>query len=204
MTPFMVSRWRSPVFQKWYPLKWHKSALIVLAFAITAQAKPAPAPQLPPLLKEVESLYTKSQTLSADFAQTTENAALLKTKKASGKILVKRPSKFRWETTKPDPNLFISDGSRFWYYTPPFDEGERGQVVEKEAAGNQSKMASTLLSGSFSMVRDMKVKTLSPSRFLLIPKKGTAGTVLQATIEVNPDSKIIQKVILEHQGGKSN
>jgi len=153
------------------------------------------------MLEEVEKKYADAKTLTADFTQLTTSASLGQTKTSSGKIFLKRPSKVRWETENPDKNLLVSDGSRFSYYTPPFDIGEKGQVLEKKSSEVQSKLANALLSGSFSMARDMKIKMDGKNTFLLTPKKGSAGTVKRAKIEVNPEEKLIQKVILDHEGG---
>jgi outer membrane lipoprotein carrier protein len=157
--------------------------------------------KLPPLLEEVEAKYTKASTLTAEFAQITEDAVLLKKKISSGKIFIKRPSRVRWETLLPDQNLLVSDGKHFWYYTPPFDEGERGQVIEKKSSDVQSRLANSLLSGSFSMNRDMVIRTQTPSQFLLIPKAGSAGTVIQAIVDIDPQERLIRRVTLNHRGG---
>lgn len=167
-------------------------------FAVPARKKP---PQLPPLLVEVETKYTRASTLTAEFSQVTEDAILQKKKISSGKIFIKRPSRVRWETLLPDKNLLVSDGQHFWYYTPPFDEGERGQVIEKKSSNVQSRLANSLLSGAFSMNRDMIIRQKTPSQFLLTPKAGSAGTVQQALVEIDPEKKIIQKVTLNHRGG---
>jgi outer membrane lipoprotein carrier protein len=159
--------------------------------------------ELPLLLKEVESKYTKGGTLSAHFTQINTNPNLSQKKTSQGTILVKRPSRFRWETLKPDPTLLVSDGSHFWLYTPPFDSDERGQLIEKKSSEMQSQLAQALLAGSFSSTRDMSIQQKSPSTFLLIPKKNTAGTITQIRLEIQPDQKLIQKVILNHQNGKS-
>ena len=156
---------------------------------------------IPPLLAEIETKYSKAATLSAEFEQTTHDAVLAKAKKSSGKIFIKRPSKVRWETLKPDKNLLVSDGAHFWYYTPPFDPDERGQVIEKKTSDVQSRLAQSLLSGAFSMNREIILREKSPSVFVLVPKKGTAGTVTQATVEIDPEQKLIRKVILDHKGG---
>ncbi len=174
-----------------------------------AETKTAPSPKpsaagahgLPEVLQEVEAKYAKAATLQADFTQTIEFAALKSRKVSSGVIMVKRPDKIRWETLKPDMNLLVSDGRHFWLYTPPFDEGEHGQVIERKSSEINSKLANALLSGRFSVARDMKIRQESPSRFLLVPKPGTAGTVVRAEIEINPGQKTIQKVILDHKGG---
>lgn len=173
-----------------------------------ARPTPAPSPKatpkhsnLPPLLEELEAKYSHAATLSAEFTQVNEMAAMKQKKTSQGVLQAKRPGKMRWETQEPDPNLLVSDGQTFWFYTPPFEKGEHGQVIERRSSEVQSKLAHALLSGSFSMASDMKIEQKSPSEFVLLPKAGTAGTVERAEITVNLDKKLIEKVTLEHKGG---
>jgi outer membrane lipoprotein carrier protein len=168
---------------------------------VPAKTKKKKGRELPPLLKEVEEKYTQAATLQAEFSQVNLIAALKTKKISSGVIMIKRPDKLRWETLKPDMNLLVSDGRHFWYYTPPFDEDEHGQLIEKKSSEINSKLANALLSGHFSIARDMKIRQESPSKFLIIPKARSAGTVTHAEIEINPAQKLIEKVTLEHQGG---
>ncbi len=156
---------------------------------------------LPALLSEVESKYHSGQTLRAHFEQREFIASLGRVKSTHGTIEIKRPDKLRWETTAPDSNLLVSDGKKFWFYTPPFDEGERGQIIEKKASQVQSKLAQTLISGAFSVARDMKIETIDATHFRLIPSRGSAGSVRSAEITVDPIRKEIIQVKLEHRGG---
>ncbi|MCM2323798.1 MAG: outer membrane lipoprotein chaperone LolA [Oligoflexia bacterium] len=179
-------------------------ALVLALSSATALAAEAPKPkgrQLPVLLREIEDKYTEAKTIAARFTQVNESAALQQKKTSSGIIFVKRPGKVRWETLAPDKNLLVSDGRKFWFYTPPFDEGESGQVIERKSADVKSKLAHALLSGSFSVARDLRIKQLGPSEFSLLPKRGTAGTVSEARIQVDPDKKLIEKVTLSHRDG---
>lgn len=189
------------MFQRWCPLRCIKTTRIQIGILAALLSSTASASALPSLLKEVEAKYAKAVTLSANFSQVNFEAALGKKKTSTGTILVKRPSKIRWETLKPDPNLLVSDGTHFWFYTPPFDEGERGQIIERSSSEVQSKLAHALLAGSFSVARDMKMIPKPNSTFVLIPKPGSAGTVTQAEIQINPKDQLIQKVCLDHQGG---
>jgi outer membrane lipoprotein carrier protein len=181
-----------------------KKAKKTAAAAVAPVKKPNPIEKtanLPPVLQEVEAKYGQAETLQANFSQVNDVAALKTKKISSGVIMVKRPDKLRWETLKPDMNLLVSDGRHFWFYTPPFDEGEHGQVIEKPSSQINSKLANALLSGRFSVAREMKIEQESPSRVRLIPKPRTAGTVVRAEIEIDPVQKIIEKVTLEHKGG---
>lgn len=155
---------------------------------------------LPAPLKEVEAHYAKAATVIADFEQSTQSALSAKKKESSGRILIKRPDKVRWETLKPDTHLMVSDGQRFWFYTPPFEAGERGQVIIRKTAEVQSKLATALLVGSFSSVRDMRIETKDAHHFLMIPKRGTSGTVQDAEIEISAQ-KEIRKITVRHVGG---
>ena len=192
----------------------HAQKIEVSPWSFSKPAKPTPsasvkptaktaksASPLPPLLQEVEKKYTQAATLRASFTQINEVASLKTTKTTSGVIMVKRPDKLRWETQHPDTNLLVSDGQKFWFYTPPFDEGEHGQVIERRTNEINSKLANALLSGRFSVARDMKIRQDGPSHFVLTPKAGTSGTVKQAEIEINLEMKLIFKVVLAHQGG---
>jgi outer membrane lipoprotein carrier protein len=156
--------------------------------------------RLPQLLEEVEAKYIKASTMSADFTQKSVTEALGQTKISSGVLMAKRPNKVRWETLQPDKSILVSDGKTFWFYTPPFDEEERGQLIERKSSEVQSRLANALLSGSFSMARDMKISAKGDSAFILKPKSGTAGTVREAQVRINAD-KIIDQVILFHKGG---
>lgn len=173
----------------------------------TASSTKARVAPLPALLKEVEAKYFKASTLTADFTESDQSATTKQTKKSSGKIEFKRPGKLHWETLKPDHNLLISDGKKFWFYTPPFDEGEAGQYWEKDASKIQTKFAHGLLSGTFSYnvsSGSMTVTQTSKTDFIVIPKKGTGGTIKQATLKVDPDKKLITGVELLHKGGNTS
>ena len=165
----------------------------------SAAVKPA---KLPLLLEKVEAKYTAAKTMKADFTQKNDSAILQKSTVSTGKLSAKRPGKVRWETLEPDKNLLVSNGQKFWFYQHPMFEDERGQVIVSKSSSTVPPLANALLAGSFSMVRQMKIDQKTPSRFALIPnKKGTAGTVILAEIEIRLADKLIEKVILEHKGG---
>lgn len=156
---------------------------------------------LPLLLKEVEKKYSKSETLEADFVQINETKTTGQKKKSTGVILFKRPDKVRWETHTPDKSLLVSDGKTAWHYTPPFDEEENGQVIIRKAAELNTRLTHALLSGRFSSAKDMEILDKGSNRFILLPKRGSAGTVKEAEIEIDPAEKVIRKITLEHKGG---
>jgi chaperone LolA len=174
-------------------------AFVFSSVAPSPKAKPKPV-ELPKLLQEVEANYEKSATLSATFNQVVHSATGT-TKKSSGVVEFKRPDKFRWEERTPDPNISVSNGVKFWHYTPPFDEDDRGQVIVRKAREVQNRVMNALLAGRFSAIKEMKIRPDGANAFTLVPKRGSAGTVKKARIEINPESKYIYKVTLDHAGG---
>ena len=168
---------------------------------VKSQKKSVNLRVLPSVLQEVEEKYSKATTLTADFTQVVQDTVLQEQKVSSGKIFVKRPSKIRWDTQKPNPNLLVSDGAHFWLYTPPFDSSERGQVIVRKSSAVQSQLANALLSGSLSIAQDMKITEKGPFEFILTPKLGSAGTVIQATVKLDPKTLLIMGVGLDHKGG---
>jgi outer membrane lipoprotein carrier protein len=169
--------------------------------AAAKAARPASPAKIPPLLSEVEQAYAKAGTLAVDFSQTERIASMDRTKTSSGRILVKKPNKVRWEIQKPDQSLLVSDGRTFWFYTPPFDEGERGQVIVRQASQVKSKLADALLSGNFRNLKDMKIESKGKATFVLKPRRNAAGDVKRAEVVVDPAKKHIEKVVLDFVGG---
>lgn len=180
------------MFRAWFPFSFSSLLLIV---------SPALAEKLPPLLAKVQAQYKKTGGVEAEFEQTIDVKSTRQTKKAKGKIWIKRPNKIRWETITPDPNILVSDGKTFWFYTPPFEKGERGQVIIKKTAQVQTKFLNALLSGSFDFGRQTAIEEKSDNTFILKPKSGTAGDVQTAEVVVNEQSHKIQEVILTHTSG---
>ena len=78
------------------------------------------------------------QSFSANFEQ--EYISILKgnTKKGKGSIDYKYPSNIRFETTTPSQIIFVSNGTKSWYYRAPFIEGEEGEVTESKAQDSSS------------------------------------------------------------------
>lgn len=78
------------------------------------------------------------QSFSAKFEQ--EYMSILKgtMKKGQGTIDYKYPGNIRFETSTPSQIVFVSNGSKSWYYRAPFIEGEEGEVTESRAKDSNS------------------------------------------------------------------
>ena len=175
--------------------------LVFLLAPLTAHAARPKQNPIPQALLQLEKSYVKASTVSAKFVQVNDIAATALKKTSDGYLTLQRPDRFRWETLKPDKNLLVSDGKTFWFYTPPFDETEKGQVVVRRKSQVNSKMASLLLSGNFSAAKKLRFITVSEKEFDLKPIGKSAEGIRIMHLTLADDGKTIQKVILEHQGG---
>lgn len=158
----------------------------------------------PPIVKETEAIYQQKKTVTADFEQKTISKALGTEEVSRGHVRLQRPDKIRWETQTPSENLLVSDGKKFWYYTPPFNPGEPGQLIERKASEEKSKLAYALLSGRFSAVKDVHCEKIDESTVSLTPKKGSAGSVQKLRVRFGSSGKLektIQWVELVHSNG---
>lgn len=172
-----------------------------ITYPAAEKVVPSVPSNLPAELIAIEKKYLDAKTLEADFIQKDDIKLTSSKKESSGVLMIRHPNQFRWETLKPDKNLLVSDGKRFWFYTPPFEAGERGQVIERKTSEVQSELANALLSGAFSKIHGLEVKKLSATRFRLIPADGVAGTVKSTEIEIDLKKNVIEKLYLEHTGG---
>jgi len=84
-----------------------------------------------------------TQTLSADFSQTTAGQSG-KPRSSSGTMAISKPGLLRWEVKKPYPQLQILDGKTFWLYDPDLMQATMRPV----ASANLTGVAGLLLNSS--------------------------------------------------------
>lgn len=151
-------------------------------------------------LSDVQEKYKNVKTLTAEFTQRQKNVTLGTTKESSGRIYIMRPNKFRWETHEPEKSLLVGNGKKVWFYTAPFREGEKGQVMTKRAADVQSKLAIDLLSGQSDSNKDFKIKKLAEGHFSLVPLK-PAGDIEHIELFVEKATNLVYKLVLFTKSG---
>ncbi len=166
-------------------------------------AKPAAKGKIPELLEAVENRYLEGKTLVAKFTQVQTNALTKIKSTTAGVIQFKRPNKVYWDTTSPEDSksLLVGNGSTYWFYRPPFDETEKGQVMIQKADQVQSKLAQILLSGAFSEAKGVKITEEKDNHFSLVFSGNTAGTAKSATITVDPEQKVVKQVVINNKDG---
>lgn len=97
--------WKHSLMYRWAPL------LLALVFGglLTLSAQSAPQ-------SSVQRYFQDLQSLRADFIQRVfdEQARIVQT--SSGRMLMQKPGKFRWDYQTPAEQIIVADGERLWAY----------------------------------------------------------------------------------------
>jgi outer membrane lipoprotein carrier protein len=118
--------------------------LVALALAQVALV-PAAEAQTP-----LDTYLDQLKTLRAEFSQTVTDSKGRQVQNASGKLIIVRPGRFRWELTPhspagaggASPQLMVADGRNLWFYDRDLE-----QVSVKPASNALTATPAGLLSG---------------------------------------------------------
>src|SRR5947207_7375530 len=90
-------------------------ALLLAWISTTAPVADRSAPELAAALqKKIDGV----KDFSTDFTHTYEGSVLRKQITESGRLLVKKPGRMRWDYTTPEQKQFVSDGVKMYSYIP--------------------------------------------------------------------------------------
>lgn len=109
----------------------------------------------------VQSFYESVRDIDARFAQSTQSVALgtgaaAGESTSTGRVVVAKPGRMRWEYESPRPNLVVSDGSTLWIYDPQTREAQHFAV----ASGYLTGAALSFLLGEGSLDDEFRVDAL--------------------------------------------
>lgn len=112
--------------------------------------------------KEVKSIRAEFQQILLD-----SNGEIIQ--ESSGKVLIQRPDRFRWDYEKPFPQQIIADGKKFWIY-----DSELEQVTVKSADQAVTDTPAMILSGKKALDENFIIKEEGKHKTLawvaLLPK----------------------------------
>src|SRR5262249_5774826 len=91
--------------------------LILVAAFLGFNPRAAAQSELDQIINALQTKYNKLSSLAADFTQVYTPPGG-RAKRESGRLLLKKPGKMRWDYTTPETKLFISDGKWLYEYVP--------------------------------------------------------------------------------------
>jgi outer membrane lipoprotein carrier protein len=114
------------------------AGLLVCALAAVALAQGSAD-----AVARVEAYLATVNTLSADFSQVVRNRDGQIVDRASGKLSLSRPDRFRWDYQKPYLQTIVADGKQLWLY-----DSDLEQVTVRALEQGLGSTPAMLLSGS--------------------------------------------------------
>jgi len=180
-------------------------AFVLLVFACRSLAA-GQGVDLTQLINDLQAKYNRLSSLSADFTQI-YTASGGKSRRESGRLLLKKPGKMRWDYASPETKLFISDGKYLYEYVPAERYASRTSI---KSSGDMRAPFAFLL-GSGNLRKDFKRIELtkeSPARagnvvLKMIPKRG--ADFRELLVEIEPNSLQLSRLtLIESSGARSD
>lgn len=146
----------------------------------------------------LSGLLNGIKTMRAGFTQTIYDNRGTAIQKSNGKMAIERPGKFRWEVSKPMPQLIIANEERLWIYDSDLEQVTI-RSLKKEAGEAPALLLSqqnTQLENDYN-IQSMK-KDGSLQWFLLKPKKHDN---MFASVKMGFADAELKEMVLEDQIG---
>ncbi|MEK7833639.1 MAG: outer membrane lipoprotein chaperone LolA [Acidobacteriota bacterium] len=156
------------------------------------------------LIDGLQAKYNKLASLSADFTQIYTGS---QTRRESGRVLLKKPGKMRWDYASPETKLFISDGKTLYEYVPAEKYASKSSI--KDSGDMRAPFA--FLLGRGNLRRDFKKIEFAkeaPARagnkvLRMVPKR--AADFRELLVEIEPTSlQIVRLTLIESGGSRSD
>lgn len=175
----------------------HLLAVSILCGA-SALASSGQAPSAHDLAQRVDRHYNQLHSLTAGFTESYEGLGMSRTE--SGKLLLLKPGRMRWDYTTPAGKLFLLDGKYAWFYARGDTQVQR--IPAKELDDLRSPLR--FLLGHTELEKEMNGLSLAPAangQFTLSGQpKGQEKRVTRLTLTVTPDGTITGIEIEEADG----
>lgn len=124
-----------------------KTALLVMGFASPGT--------FADVNKDLNHFFNEVETYSARFQQIVLDEEFNPIEESSGRVLIKRPGRFRWDYEPPNEHRIISNGEKVWIYDVELDQVTVRSL--KQALGGTP---AALLAGGSKIDEDFEVTDL--------------------------------------------
>jgi outer membrane lipoprotein carrier protein len=181
---------------------FQRLALSLICGAALAVNVAAQGSELDRLVGALQAKYARLASLAADFTQI-YNAPGERTRRESGRLLLKKPGRMRWDYSAPEEKLYVSDGKVIYEYVPAERLATRAKVKES----SDLRAPFMFLLGRGNLRRDFKrieFAAESPVRagnrvLRLLPKRDAGFREL--LIEVEPQTLTIARLAFVNPAG---
>ncbi len=116
--------------------------LLLLALSFAANAADSARARM-------QAFSNDLRAVSADFEQTVIGARGARGEPSTGKLVLKAPRQFRWQTIAPFEQLIVADGTRVWVHDPDLE-----QVSVRSQSSEEAQSPLTVLTDLSLLDRD--------------------------------------------------
>ncbi len=122
----------------------------------------------------LKRFFYKVDTFSANFDQVVLDEGLNRIEESSGRMLIKRPGRFRWDYDPPLEQIIVSDGNKVWIH-----DVELEQVTARPLADTLGGTPASVLAGKGNLSEHYSVRELGDfgrlSWVAMVPKNENSG-----------------------------
>ncbi len=173
--------------------------------AATSQAQPTPTPASA-LARAVQAHYQQVRDFTAAFEQAYVGGVLKRRTVERGVVAIKKPGRMRWDYESPEKKLFVSDGTRMYFYVP----ADKQVRVSRMPDDGRVPTPILFLAGRGDLLRDFRVEEVaapdgaSAARALRLRPVRPEPEYETLTLVVDASSYVLkQLIVVDGQGGIS-
>ncbi len=133
-------------------MKYFTVLLLFSLLLILPVPRGSAAQELDQLVNVLQTRYLRLSTFSAEFTQIYV-APGERLRRESGRLLLKKPGRMRWDYTAPEVKLYLSDGKQIYEYIP----AERVATRTRVSASTDLRAPFMFLLGRGNLRRDFKL-----------------------------------------------
>lgn len=181
------------------------ASLLLLPLVVRPVSGQAPAPA-DALARSVQAHYQQVRDFTAGFEQAYVGGALKRRTVERGTVAIRKPGRMRWDYESPEKKLFLSDGTRMYFYVP----ADKQVRVSPMPEDGRVPTPILFLAGRGDLLRDFRVEEVAAPM-------GAAGMRALRLRPVKPEPEydtltlvvdggtyaIRQLVVVDAQGGTS-
>ena len=109
------------------------------------------------LARSVQAHYQQVKDFTANFEQAYVGGALKRRSVERGTVAIRKPGRMRWDYESPEKKLFVSDGTRMYFYVP----ADRQVRVSAMPEAGRVPTPILFLAGRGDLLRDFKVEEVA-------------------------------------------
>jgi outer membrane lipoprotein carrier protein len=132
---------------------------------------------------DLSALLNSLKSMKADFTQTIYDNHGKAIQKSYGQMALQRPGKFRWDVTKPIPQLIVANDNRLWIYDRDLQQVTIRSL--KKAAGEAPALLLSQVNAELENnynIKELQQEKGSMQWFLLTPKDANRGMLASTQI----------------------